>query len=87
MATMTGAELKLMLLGDANDMVNGDDYTMDIIDIRVSTKFEYSIDSPVPPDTGERQIGRVISLTAAEIAAGLDAGQRTALINLVISKL
>lgn len=87
MATKTGAELKLVLLGDANEMENTADYTMnvDAIDVRVS--FPYSISSPEPPDTGERSVGRVVRLTAAEMAAGLDAGQRQALLDLVASKI
>lgn len=86
MATKTGAELKLMLLGDASELVNATAYQMDIVDIRVAVKFDYSIASPVAPDTGERQVGKVVSLTAAEMAAGLTSEQRTALLDLVASK-
>jgi hypothetical protein len=87
MATKTGTELKLMLLGDANEMVNGDDYTMDIADIRVGVRFAYAIADPVEPDDGLRAVGRVVTLSAGEIASGLTALQRTALLNLVASKL
>jgi hypothetical protein len=87
MASKTGAELKLMLLGDANEMVNGDDYTMNIVDIRVAVTFPYTVADPEPGDDGNRQVGRVVSLTAAEIAAGLTAEQRTALLDLVASKI
>ena len=85
--TKTGAELKLMLLGDANDMANGDDYTMEIADIRVGVGFSYSIADPVAPDDGVRTVGRVVRLTAGEIAAGLTSAQRTALLTLIASKL
>ena len=87
MATKTGAELKLSMLGDANELVNNDDYTMDVVDINVRVKFDYSIADPTPPDTGERSIGKVVRLTAAEIASGLTADQKTALLNLVASKI
>lgn len=88
MASKTGAELKLMLLGDANAMVNATNYTMELAgSVRVPVRFSYTVPDPSPPDDGSRQISRVVDLTVAEIAAGLTAEQRTALLNLVASKL
>jgi len=87
MATKTGAELLAALLGDAAELEDATDYTMDVVEIAVRVKFDYTIANPVEPDTGERQVGRVVRVTPAEMASGLTATQRTALLDLVASKI
>ena len=88
MASKTGAELKTMLHGDATHLEDGTAYPMALAgNLRVPVTFNYTIPDPVEPDDGNRQIGRVIELSVAEVAAGLTAAQRTALLNLVASKI
>lgn len=87
MATKTGADLQASLLGDASELEGATAYTMDVVDIAVRVKFDYTIASPPQGDDGTRQIGRVVRLTPAEMAAGLTSAQRQAVQDLVASKI
>jgi len=86
MATKTGDELQASLLGDAAELDGATAYTMDVVDIRFGVKFDYTIPNPVAPDTGERQIGRVVKVTPAQLNSILDATARNALLNYLASQ-
>lgn len=81
MASRTGEQLKESILGDANELEDASNYTMDVVEIRFTVKYDYTISSPTPPDTGERQIGRVIQMTPAQLSSILSVEQRNTLLN------
>lgn len=86
MATKTGAELKQTLLGDAEELKDATKYDMDVVDIAVRVKFDYTISDAILPDTGERSVGKVVRLTDSELSAGLTSEEYTSLLNLIASK-
>jgi hypothetical protein len=83
----TGAELNALLLGDAQHLELATDYPMSVDSIRVGVSFPFADPTAVEPDDGARTINRVVTVTPAEMAAGLDVTQRQALLELVASKL
>jgi hypothetical protein len=81
----TGLELKASMAGEAVALVDATVYTPTALKIRVTLEYPYTV-PPVGEDTGERKLTKVVNLTAVDFST-LTAAQRTALLNLVESKI
>lgn len=81
----TGLELKTSLTGEAAALQDATVYTPNAVKIRVVLSYPYNV-PPVGEDTGEREVIKQVDLTAADFGS-LTAAQRTALLNLVESKI
>ena len=86
MAKKTGLKLKKKMLGDAEELVDATEYDMVLVEISARVYFPYTIGSPVPPDTGERQAGQTIRMSQAELAGILNPAQMTALEDAIATK-
>jgi hypothetical protein len=85
-AKKTGVKIKGKKLGDSAELVDATEYDMVLVDIRATVVFPYSIASPVPPDTGERQEGMTLYFTKAELQALLNPAEFTALEDAIATK-
>lgn len=81
----TGLELKDSVTKEATALEDATVYTASVTRIRVTLEYPYTV-PPVGEDTGERKLSKVVELRATDFST-LTAAQRTALLNLVESKI
>ena len=64
----TGSEIKLKQLGDLATLEDGTDYKAELLGARVTLGFAFTVTPKDAADSGNRQYGENVKLTAEDLA-------------------